>query len=440
MVAIAKEVPSLGKIPEGWHFYDPESGAELPKAAAVDMMRDVMKVATAMIVLPDSLAAEVIEKGTALIADEDLAGKGREDEPHITVKFGVRENLDETAEVLVEFYPFDVTLGKTRIFSPSQNSGGGSVVYVEVIAPILQDLHDQVSDGIGLRHDGADYVPHVTLAYVKTEEAAKYDGLDTFEGLKFTANVVTIKRKEGGVWNLDLGAARLTAKAGDDEEDEEIEEIILDILKGFQEIVPAVQHELEGTYLDQAQTMATAMESTVQLSVLNQRALDYARARAAEMVGMKWVDGELVTNPNAVWAITDTTRDVLKDLITNAFTQGQTPAELTKSIEQTGVFSAYRADMIASTEMSKATIQGSLGTAKDVGAIGKQWETSGDHDIDDECNDNEDDGTVAIGDSFSSGDDGPPSHPNCNCALVYITADDPEAADLLEPETVGAED
>jgi SPP1 gp7 family putative phage head morphogenesis protein len=435
-VGIAKEVPSLGDVPEGWHFYDPATGEELK---AVDMMRDITKTGCAMIVLPEAIAAEVLEKGAALIAEEDVAGKGREGEPHITLKFGVRENVGETAEALAEFYPFEVTLGKTKIFAPSQNSEGAAVVYAEAIAPILSDLHTKISDAIGLRHDGADYVPHITLAYVDKDKAEKYDGLTDFESLKFTANAITIRRKEGGKWTFDLGGAQLTAKAGDDEEDEDIEEIILDILKGFQELVPAVQNELEGTYLDQAQQMAVEMGSSVQLSVLNQRALDYARARAAEMVGMKWVDDELVTNPNAVWAITDTTRDVLKDLITNAFTQGQTPAELTKSIEQTGVFSASRADMIASTEMAKATIQGSLSTAKDVGAIGKQWETSGDHDIDDECNDNEDDGTVAIDENFSSGDDGPPAHPNCNCALVYITADDPEAADLLEPEAVEAE-
>jgi 2'-5' RNA ligase len=440
LVAIAKEVPSLAEIPEGWHFYNPESGAELPKVAAADLQRDQSHVACAMIRLPEAIADEVLAKAAMLIADEDVTGKGREDEPHITLKYGVRENVGETAEALAEFYPFEVELGKTGVFTPNQNTGGAAVVYVEAIAPILKELHSKLGDSIGVRHDGADYVPHVTLAYVDASKADKYDDLDSFAGMKFTANAITITRAEGKDWTFDLGGASLVSKAGGDEEDEDIEEIILDILKGFQEIVPAVQHELEGTYLDQARQMSTEMESTVQLSVLNQRALDYARARAAELVGMKWVEGELVTNPNAVWAITDTTREVLKDLITNAFSQGQTPAELTSSIEQTGIFSVWRSDLIASTEMAMATRQGARDTAKDVGVIGKSSETSGDHteeNCDGSCDEAEERGVIGIDEDW--GVDGHFEGIGCNCVEVYYTADDPEAADLLEPETVEAE-
>jgi 2'-5' RNA ligase len=434
LLTIVEEVPdTFGDIPEDWHFYDPDTGEELK---AVDMMRDVMKVACAMIVLPETVAAEVLKINAAMIADADLAGKGREDQPHITVKYGVREDLGQTAEALVEFYPFEVTLGKTKIFEPSANSKGAAVVVVEVIAPILQQLHDKVNDCIGLRHDGTDYVPHVTLAYVSAEEAEKYDGRTDLEGVKFTASAVTIKRVGKKEWTFDLGGSRLVSKAGEDEEDEEVEEIILDILKGFEEVVPAMEHELASTHLDSATEMRDALdvESSIQFSVLNEKALQYARKRAAEMVGKKWVDGELVDNPNAVWAITETTRDVLRTLIDDAFGQGQTPAELATSIENTGIFGAARADMIASTEMSKATIQGALSTAREVGVVGKDWQTSGDHDLDDECDGNEDDGVIALEDNFSSGDDGPPAHPNCNCAMSFYTADDPEAADLLEPE------
>jgi 2'-5' RNA ligase len=425
-----------------WHYYDPASGEEVPapgdelKAAGADMMRDVMKVATAMIVLPEEIASQVLNAGADLIPEEDLASKGREDEPHITIKYGVREDLDQTAEALVEFYPFDVTLGKTRVFPPSQNSGGGAVVYVEAIAPILESLHNKIGDSIGLRHDGADYVPHITLGYVNADSAEKYDGLGALEGLKFTASAITIKRKEGKPWTFDLGGAHLAAKAGEDDElDPEIEEIMRDILEGFEEIVPAVQNELEGTYLDQAQSMAVEMESSIQLSVLNKRALEYARARAAEMVGMKWVGGELVTNPNAIWAITDTTRDVLKGLIENAFTQGQTPAQLGVSIEQTGIFSAWRADLIASTEMARATRQGARDTAKEVGVVGKSSETSGDHteeNCDGSCDEAEDRGVIAIDEDY--GVAGHFDGPGCNCVEVFYTADDPEAADIVEPE------
>lgn len=439
-MAIAKEVPSgkLDEIPEGWAFYDPVTGDELK---AVDMMRDVYRTPTAMVRVPEDLAKEMLAKNAALISDADLAGKGREDEPHITLKYGVREDLGQIAEALAEFYPFEVVLGKTKIFSPSQNSMGAAVVYVEVLAPILDSLHTKLGDAIGLRHDGSDYVPHVTLAYVKPEETAKYDGCTDFEGMTFTASCITVTRSDRKQveWRFDLGGAHVVSKAGD-EEDDEIEEIIFNVLQGFDEIVPVFEHELQSANLDGAQELADGLdvESKVEFSVLNENALKYARKRAAEMVGKRWVGGELVENPDARWAITETTRDVLRNIIEDAFTQGQTPAQLAASIERTGVFGSTRADLIASTEMSRAVSQGSLSTAKEVGAIGKGWETSGDHDHDDECDDNEADGVIGIDEDFSSGDDASPGHPGCNCAVVYYTADDPEAADLLEPETENA--
>lgn len=169
----------------------------------------------------------------------------------------------------------------------------------------------------------------------------------------------------------------------------------------------------------------------VDLSVLNQQALAFARKRAAELVGRKWVDGALVDNPDARWAITDTTRHVLEELVQRAFSAGLTPDEAAQEIEDSGIFGEARAEMVASTEMARAQIKGALTTAKDIGVVAKQSELSGDHDIDDECDEAVDDGVVAIEDSFSTGEDGPPYHPNCNCALVFYTADDPEAAEVV---------
>jgi hypothetical protein len=143
------------------------------------------------------------------------------------------------------------------------------------------------------------------------------------------------------------------------------------------------------------------------------------------------VNGKLVDNPNAKWAITDTTRTTIEELVKKAFSEGMTPAELATAVEQTGVFSEARAEMIASTEMSRAQIAGALDTAEIVGAVGKESQLSGDHDNDDECNENADVGVIAIDAEFPSGDLGPPYHPRCNCALVFYTADDSEAADLV---------
>lgn len=148
-------------------------------------------------------------------------------------------------------------------------------------------------------------------------------------------------------------------------------------------------------------------------------AVKYAQDRAAEMVGKKYVHGFWINNPDAKWAITESTRDSLRNAVINAYENGLSPAQLAKELKNSYGFSAARAKLIAKTETSRASIQGTLAGWKRSGLVeGKSSILSDDHDIDDECDENEDAGVVSLDADFPSGDDGPPYHPGCNCSLV----------------------
>jgi predicted kinase/8-oxo-dGTP pyrophosphatase MutT (NUDIX family)/cation transport regulator ChaB len=139
------------------------------------------------------------------------------------------------------------------------------------------------------------------------------------------------------------------------------------------------------------------------LRVANTRALDWAAARAAQ----------LVTN------VSETTRNGLRDLVSQALEEGWSPQELQQEIEGSALFSPARAAMIARTELAMAHSQGTLAgwAASDVVAK-KRWLLAPQHVGPDECDDNADVGAIALEDSFPSGDDGPPAHPNCLCVVV----------------------
>jgi len=96
-----------------------------------------------------------------------------------------------------------------------------------------------------------------------------------------------------------------------------------------------------------------------------------------------------------------------------------TPRDLAKQLQEAYDFSLARAKVIAQTETAKASVSGSLMGWRRSGVVqGKSWQVSDDYDQDDECGDNEDAGVIALDDDFPSGDDGPPAHPSCRCALV----------------------
>lgn len=61
----------------------------------------------------------------------------------------------------------------------------------------------------------------------------------------------------------------------------------------------------------------------------NTVAQEYARGRAAELVGMKRdVEGNLVPNPDARWAVSDTTREKIREIVSDAFAQETPIAEI----------------------------------------------------------------------------------------------------------------
>jgi SPP1 gp7 family putative phage head morphogenesis protein len=156
--------------------------------------------------------------------------------------------------------------------------------------------------------------------------------------------------------------------------------------------------------------------------LLQTEAMEWARDRAAEMVGMQYNDsGKLVPNPNARWAITDSTRDGLRTLITNAYAEGIDVTQLAQQIQDSYLFSASRAMTIARTELAKADGESTLRSWKESGRVsGKQWLLGSEHDDNnpDECDDNADQGVIDLEDDFDSGDEAPPAHPNCVCAVI----------------------
>ena len=153
------------------------------------------------------------------------------------------------------------------------------------------------------------------------------------------------------------------------------------------------------------------------LGGINEVAMNWADERAAELVGMKRdADGTLTANPNAKWAITDSTRDKLRVIIRDVLEQEapRTLRGLENRIEQSGIFSDTRATMIAKTEISRAQTQGNLLSWQESGLVTKlNWILASDHDKDDVCDE------LAAGSPYPI-DEVPelPAHPNCYCALI----------------------
>lgn len=110
------------------------------------------------------------------------------------------------------------------------------------------------------------------------------------------------------------------------------------------------------------------------LSLANQKAIDYAADRAAELVGMQWKNGELVENPNPTYSITESTRDMLRGKVSQAMEEGWSNDKLTAEIKADYSFSAERAASIAQTETAIADVEGNMATYEETDLVeSKQW-------------------------------------------------------------------
>jgi SPP1 gp7 family putative phage head morphogenesis protein len=127
---------------------------------------------------------------------------------------------------------------------------------------------------------------------------------------------------------------------------------------------------------------------------------------------------------------------MLRTDVADALANGWTNAELASKLEQNYAFSPERAMTIARTETIRASNTGTLIGFKESGVVlKKEWSTAQDDLVSEDCTENEDEGPIDLDAAFSSGDDAPPAHPNCRCALVGLTRLDlPEEAAVTEEQ------
>jgi SPP1 gp7 family putative phage head morphogenesis protein len=159
------------------------------------------------------------------------------------------------------------------------------------------------------------------------------------------------------------------------------------------------------------------------IASLNAGARTWAAQRAAELVGMRrQPDGALIENPDAKWAISDTTRDDLRHIISDGFTKETPMPDLIKEIGDAGAFSDSRAAMIARTETSFAQSTANYNAWRDSGIVDKaMWQASADPNVCDDCLEANGE-VVSLGETFPGVDvESPPAHVNCDCSMIAVS-------------------
>lgn len=228
------------------------------------------------------------------------------------------------------------------------------------------------------------------------------------------------------ITNEVIASIDLTGEKIDRNKAEEIADVVLGkIVINWKSLIDKVTPSIEFSAHDSIKLVAAEIEviSTKDaLKLMFTEARDWAKERAADLVGMKKVDGKFVPNPNAAYAIDEATRGFIRADVVNAIEQGLSTQELAKTLQENYAFSEVRSEAIARTETAFASMQGALISYRETEARGiemfKSWSTVGDDKVSSECLENEAEGIIPMGQLFKNGEDAPPQHVNCRCGII----------------------
>lgn len=182
--------------------------------------------------------------------------------------------------------------------------------------------------------------------------------------------------------------------------------------RGMEDVLAPILKDYAARYAKAAARDAGTAVSTAagdletMLDQSNQRAVAWAAERSAALVT----------------EIDESTRNGIRDVVTAGIDEGFTNDELADAIAGSDLFSGTRAMLIARTESANAENAGTLEGWKASGVVdGKAWIP--DAEACEDCQANADDGVIPLTDTFSSGDDAPTAHPNCECTLEAVLLD-----------------
>ncbi len=133
----------------------------------------------------------------ALYTEPNDDSYGRETEPHITVKYGLKTNDPaDVAPIISNHSPIKAKMGKVSLFEGEKYD----VVKVEVESAELKNLNKKIADEADIalpEGESFEYTPHVTIAYVKPGEGKKYIADNTLEGKEIVFDTITVSTKDG---------------------------------------------------------------------------------------------------------------------------------------------------------------------------------------------------------------------------------------------------
>ena len=128
---------------------------------------------------PDKISTKIRAWGIKNIPEKCLVGDGLEKDVHVTVLYGLHGHDPYVIRpVIYNFGPLRAILGEISIFENENQD----VVKISVESSDLRRLNKLIASNFEYTNSYSEYIPHVTLGYVKPGFGKKFVGRKDFSG------------------------------------------------------------------------------------------------------------------------------------------------------------------------------------------------------------------------------------------------------------------
>lgn len=139
----------------------------------------------------------------SLWIDEDTGMEGYENDPHVTIKYGLHtDDPDDIDDITKGYGAVTIQFGNISKFDDNPNF---DVIKVDIItSKKLVSLNKLLSDNIDNTEMFPEYKPHATLAFVKKGECDHIIGDDYFTELTDNINQIYFTARDGSEHYIDI--------------------------------------------------------------------------------------------------------------------------------------------------------------------------------------------------------------------------------------------
>jgi 2'-5' RNA ligase len=151
--------------------------------------------------VPEPLKSDILRFGDFVDeGDLNTEEKGKEDEPHVTILYGIKDALEGLKAIqaaqpkIAKAIP---TISCTIKSLTAFENPDGDVLKLDIDSTQLVALNKYLRSITEYTSSFPDYHPHLTIAYLKAGTAKKYVGDKRFDGRTFEVNQFLFCRKGG---------------------------------------------------------------------------------------------------------------------------------------------------------------------------------------------------------------------------------------------------